>query len=91
MLEKWKSAIDNRKIIVALLFVNLELLHFTSRTVNHGSESVTYLGSKIWEIIPAYTKELDTTDKFKIAIKKWKPESCPCRLCRVYLLNICYL
>ena len=26
------------------------------RTVNHGSESVRYLGSKIWEIIPAYTK-----------------------------------
>ena len=61
------------------------------RTVNHGSESVRYLGSKIWEIIPAYTKELDTTDKFKIAIKKWKPESCPCRLCRVYLQNIGYL
>ena len=56
------------------------------RTVNHGSESV-----KIWEIIPAYTKELDTTDKLKIAIKKWKPESCPCRLCRVYLQNIGYL
>ena len=61
------------------------------RTVNHGSESVRYLGSKIWEIIPAYTKVLDTTDKFKIAIKKWKPESCPCRLCRVYLQNIGYL
>ena len=43
------------------------------RTVNHGSESVRYLGSKIWEIKPAYTKELDTIDKFKIAIKKWKP------------------
>ena len=56
-------------------------------TVNHGSESVRYLGSKILEI----TKELDTTDKFKIAIKKWKPESCPCRLCRVYLQNIGYI
>ena len=61
------------------------------RTVNHGSESVRYLGSKIWEIIPAYTKELDTIDKFKIAIKKWKPESCSCRLCRVYLQNMGYL
>ena len=58
------------------------------RTVNHSSESVRYLDSKIWEIIPAYTKELDTTEKFKIAIKKWKPESCPCRLCGVYLQNI---
>ena len=61
------------------------------RLVNHGSESVRYLGSKIWEIIPAYMKELDTIEKFKIAIKKWKPESCPCRLCRVYLQNIGYL
>ena len=61
------------------------------RIVNHGSESVRYFGSKIWEIIPAYTKELDTIEKFKIAIKKWKPESCPCRLCRVYLQNIGYL
>ena len=61
------------------------------RTVNHGSESVRYLVSKIWEIIPVYSNELDTIDKFKIAIKKWKPKSCPCRLCRVYLQNIGYL
>ena len=40
------------------------------RTVNQGSESVRYLGSKIWEIMPTHTKELDTIDKFKIAIKK---------------------
>ena len=26
------------------------------RTVNHGSESVIYLGSKICEIIPTHTK-----------------------------------
>ena len=45
-------------------------------------KSVRYLGSKIWEIIAAYKKELDNFDKFKIAIKKSKPESCPCRLCR---------
>ena len=41
-----------------------------ARTVNHGFESVRYLGSKIWEIIPTYTKELDTTEKLKIATKK---------------------
>ena len=53
------------------------------RTVNHGSESVRYLGPKIWEIIPTHKKKFDTTDKLKIAIKKWKAESCPCRLCKV--------
>ena len=61
------------------------------RTVNHGSESVRYLGSKNWESIPTHTKELDTTDNFEIVIKKWKPESCPCRLCKVYLQNIGYI
>ena len=66
------------------MFQKLELF-------NHSSESVRYLGSKICEIIPAYMKELDTTEKFKIATKKWKPESCSCRLCRVYLQNMGYL
>ena len=59
------------------------------RTVNHGSESVSYLGSKIWEVMPTHTKELDTIDKFKIAIKNWKPESC--RLSKVYLQNTGYI
>ena len=61
------------------------------RTVNHGSESVRYLGSKICKIIPTHAKELDTTDKFKIAIKNLKPELCPFRLCKVYLQNIDYI
>ena len=39
------------------------------RTVNHGFESVRYLGPKIWEIIPTHIKELDTTDTFKTAVK----------------------
>ena len=43
------------------------------------------------EIIPTHAKELDTIDKFKIAIRKWKPESCPCRTCEVYLQNIGYI
>ena len=45
--------------------------------------SVRYLGPKIWEIIPTHIKELDANDKFKVTIKNWKPESCPCRLCKV--------
>ena len=49
-------------------------------TVNHGSESVRYLGPKTWEVVPTHIKELDSTDKFKIAIEKWKPEPCPCKV-----------
>ena len=52
------------------------------RTVNYGLESIRYMGPKIWESIPANIKEVDTIECFKSGIKKWKPESCPCRLCK---------
>ena len=58
------------------------------RTVNYGIESIRYLGPKIWESIPANIKEVDTIERFKSGIKKWKPESCPCRLCKMYLQQI---
>ena len=61
------------------------------RTVNHGSKRVRYLGPKICKIIPTHTKELVTTDKFKIAIKKRGVESCPCWISKVYLQNIGYI
>ena len=43
--------------------------YFDAPKVNHGSESVRYLGSSIWEIIPAYTKELDTLKNLKLVLK----------------------
>ena len=58
------------------------------RTVNYGIESIRYLGPKIWESIPANIKEVDTIERFMSGIKKWKPESCPCRLCKMYLQQI---
>ena len=49
------------------------------KTVNHGFESLRYLGSKIWKTIPSHLKEIDSLNNFKNAIKKWKQESCPCQ------------
>ena len=60
-------------------------------TVNPGSESVGYLGPKIWEVIPIHIKELDIIGKFKVPIKKWKSGTSPCRLWKVYLQNIGYI
>ena len=42
------------------------------RSVNHGSESVRYLGAMIQETIPTDITELYTTNKFDIAIKNGK-------------------
>ena len=40
------------------------------KTVNHGFESLRYLGPKIWETISLHLKETDSLKHFKNAIKK---------------------
>ena len=61
------------------------------KSVNYGFESIRYLGPKIWESLPHELKDIESVASFKAAIKKWKPDSCPCRLCKTYLQNIGYL
>ena len=61
------------------------------RSVYHGTESISYLGPKIWDILPDDYKTIQNLDTFKIKIKKWKPENCPCRLCKVYIDRVGFL
>ena len=58
------------------------------KSVYHGSESISYLGSKIWEIVPAKIKETNSLNSFKIEIRKWVLQSCPCRLCKQYISGV---
>ena len=60
-------------------------------TVYHGTESISNLGPKIWDLVPSNLKEISDLDKFKKAIKQWKPEDCPCRLCKVFVQNVGFL
>ena len=47
------------------------------RTVFSGTDSIKYLGPKIWELIPDEIKELESLWGVKRATKLWKPTSCP--------------
>ena len=61
---------------------------FKRRRVNsvwHGTESVSYLGPKIWDLVPNEIKESESLNGFKFKIKRWVPEGCPCRICKIYL------
>ena len=60
------------------------------KSVYHGSESISYLGPKIWEIVPANIKETNSLNSFKIEIRRWVPQSCPCRLCKQYISGISF-
>jgi hypothetical protein len=65
----------------------LPLVH----SVTCGTESISFLGPKIWEMVPVYIKNKATINAFKIAIKKWKPENCPCRNCKTYVSGVGFL
>ena len=69
----------------------LHTSHFSTdpiQSVYNGTESAFYLGSKIWEQIPAEIKNKDSLDGFKKEIKKWKPTECPCRICKTFVSNL---
>ena len=61
---------------------------FKSRRVNsvwHDIELVSYLGQKIWGLVPNETNESESLNGFKFKIKRWVPEGCTCRICNIYL------
>ena len=43
------------------------------------------------EMLPKRLKECSTLNEFKNKIKSWIPETCPCRLCKVYVQGLGYV
>ena len=68
-----------------------DLRNNSIRIVYHGSESISLLGPKIWNILPDRLKNANSTEAFKIQMKKWKPENCPCRLYKIYIQNVGFI
>ena len=46
---------------------------------------------KVWNILSNLYKNMDGLDKFKTAIKQWKSETCPGKVCKKYIPNIGYI
>ena len=40
-----------------------------AKTVNHGLESLPYIGSKLWDSIPSHMKKIGSINEFKHVIK----------------------
>ena len=56
------------------------------KTVYHGIESVSYVGPKIWDILPEKLNNMENLDNFKKQIKIWKPNNCPG--CVMFILKV---
>ena len=61
------------------------------RTVHFGSETLSQLAPKIWELVPEEIKKLKSVASFKNAVKKWRAANCPCRLCIYISGQLCVI
>ena len=53
-----------------------------------GSEKKSFLGPKIWELLPSNIKHSENINIFKSNIKSWKSENCPYLFYRLYIADI---
>ena len=61
---------------------------YNVKTVLYGTETLSYLGPKIWNLVPSNIRDCATEPIFRQKIKKWKPDRCPCRLGKVFVSNL---
>ena len=62
-----------------------------NRIAYFGTESISSLAHKIWEIVPCEIKNAKSPNIFKEKIKLWATDKCPCRLCKRYIGNVGFL
>ena len=60
-------------------------------TVYNGTETISFRGPKTWMLLPDNIKESKSLYDFKTNVKKWKPEGCTCRLCKIFIPGIGFL
>ena len=48
------------------------------------SIKVVVYRSKNMDLVPNEIKESESLNGFKFEIKRWVPEVCPCRICKIY-------
>ena len=72
----------------------INALRFKSRnicTLRYGIETGAFVGSRIWSYMPSELKKSMSLNVFRSRTKTWRPENCPCKLCKIYLQRIGYL
>ena len=61
------------------------------KTVSWGKNSLSFLGPKIWNIVPENIKNQTNLSLFIKNIRSWKPSNCPCRICETYIAGLGFI
>ena len=60
-------------------------------TVSYGTETLSFIGPRIWNTVPSEYKNVRILKEFKDRIKSWAPENCPCRICKTYIHQVGFI
>ena len=60
-------------------------------TTHYGTEPITKLEAKIWELVPQNIKEANSLSSFKNKVKKWIPQNYPCHPCKTYIAQVGFI
>ena len=61
------------------------------KTVMYGSETISSLAPKIWDVLQTELKRIVSPILFKKKICEWTQKNCPCCLCKTYVQNVGFL
>ena len=60
-------------------------------SVKRGDRSLRSFGPVVWnDMLPSNLKNCESLEKFKSSIKAWRPDNCPCELCKTYIKGLGY-
>ena len=61
-------------------------------SVKKGDRSLRIFGPIVWNtMLPESLKACKSLDDFKNSIKTWRPDKCPCELCKTYVAGLGYV
>ena len=60
-------------------------------SVYYGTESLSFLDPKKWDLVPVELKHSETLYSFKLKVKNWVPFECPCRIRKIYIQQVGFL
>ena len=57
-------------------------------TKKFGLNSLRYVASKVWCMVPLQIKNSGSVEIFKTKIRNWEPKDCYCHICKTYVNNL---
>ena len=57
------------------------------RSIFNGTETISNLGPRIWNLVLLEMKQKESLTAFKKVMKTWNPNNRPCRLCKKYVFG----